>query len=66
MYVDSDYAIEREGRRSILGYIAILEGYPMLWTSRRQKSVVTSTSEAEYMALFGASKQALWLRQLFA
>ena len=35
-------------------------------TSKRQSTVALSTSEAEYIALFTASKEGVWLRQLFS
>ena len=34
-------------------------------TSKRQSTVALSTSEAEYIALFTASKEGVWLRQPF-
>lgn len=42
----------------------MLGGGPLCWQSRRQKSISTSTAEAEYVALFEAAKQALWLTRL--
>jgi hypothetical protein len=34
------------------------------WGSSLQKSVATSTSEAEYISLSGASKEGYWIKQL--
>ena len=65
IYCDSDYAADIDSRRSVLGYVAMLGGGAVSWSSKRQKSVSTSTTEAEYMALSSASKQALWMRQFF-
>ena len=42
----------------------MLGGGPVCWQSRRQKSVSTSTAEAEYVALFEAAKQAVWVKRL--
>lgn len=39
----------------------MLDAGPVCWQSRRQKSVSTSTAEAEYVALYEASKQAVWI-----
>jgi hypothetical protein len=36
-------------------------GGPISWASRKQKSVTTSTAEAELMALVPATKHAIWL-----
>ena len=63
-YSDSDYAADRLERKSILGYVYMLGGGPISWMSRKQKSVATSTTEAEYMALSTCAKEGLWLVQL--
>ncbi len=36
----------------------------MSWASRKQKSVATSTTEAEYMALSMCAKTGIWLMQV--
>ncbi|KAI0991612.1 hypothetical protein K3495_g16575 [Podosphaera aphanis] len=41
----------------------MLGGGPVCWQSRRQKSVATSTAEAEYIAIFEAAKQAVWFNR---
>ena len=63
-YSDSDYAADRLERKSILGYVYMLGGGPISWMSRKQKSVATSTTEAEYMALSTCAKEGLWISQL--
>jgi hypothetical protein len=35
------------------------------WASTKQKTIVTTTMEAEYIALTPVVKEALWLKQLF-
>jgi hypothetical protein len=62
-YTDSSYADCPDTRRSTLGYIFVLGGGPICWGSRRQRSVSSSTTEAEYMAISQSSKQAMWIRQ---
>ena len=64
LYSDSDFAADITDRRSVSGYILMLGGGPICWQSRRQKSVSTSTAEAEYVALFEASKIAVWVNRL--
>ena len=63
-YADSDYAADKYDRVSILGYVYMLAGGPISWMSRKQKSVATSTTEAEYMAVSTCAKEGLWLIQL--
>ena len=59
-YSDSDYAGDPADRLSTYGYIFTLCGGPVAWTSKKQRSISTSTTEAEYVALCQTSKQAVW------
>ena len=47
---DSDFATDKETRISIFGYIIHFCGIPIAWRSKGMKSVVLSTTEAEYIA----------------
>ena len=48
---DSDFASDKETRISVFGYIIYFCGFPIAWRSKGMKSVVLSTTEAEYMSL---------------
>ncbi|XP_046750287.1 secreted RxLR effector protein 161-like [Diprion similis] len=63
-FSDADYAADLETRRSTTGYLFCLSGGPVTWSSKRQKSIALSTTEAEYVALSLAGKEATWLRVL--
>ena len=63
-YVDADWAGDTDCRRSTTGLIFTLNGRPNSWSSKRQTTVATSTTEAEYVAAAMATKEALWLRKL--
>ncbi|KAL0423291.1 UNVERIFIED_CONTAM: Retrovirus-related Pol polyprotein from transposon TNT 1-94 [Sesamum radiatum] len=63
-YVDSDYAGNLDDRRSITRYVFTLGGGPICWKSTVQPIVTLSTTEAEYMAVAEAAKEALWLSGL--
>lgn len=63
-YVDSDYAGDLDDRRSTTGYVFTLAGGPICWKSSVQSIVAMSTTEAEYMAVAEAAKEALWLTGL--
>lgn len=61
---DSDWAKQREDRRSTTGFVFSLGAYPVSWKSRRQPTIALSSTEAEYMALTDASREAIWWRSL--
>ncbi|CAL4086573.1 unnamed protein product, partial [Meganyctiphanes norvegica] len=66
-YADSDYAAGKD-RQSISGYCFRLNTTSALisWASRKQNLIADSTCESEYIALNEATKEALFLRMLFA
>jgi len=65
-YSDSDYAGDKRDRKSTMGYVFVLGGGAIAWSSQKVKSVTTSTTEAEYMGLGHATKHAIWTRKLLA
>jgi len=58
-YCDSDYAGELEERKSTSGYIFLIHGGPIAWSSNLQRITALSTSEAEYMSISKALKELL-------
>jgi hypothetical protein len=62
LFVDSDYA-NRTDALSIGGYVAIIGGGCVAWSSKKQRTVALSTTEAEYIALTEGAKQLVWLRR---
>ena len=63
-FVDSDFAADIDKRRSITGYVFILNGGAVSWKASLQSVVALSTTEAEYIALTEAVKEAKWLNGL--
>ena len=64
-YSDSDWASDPNDRKSCTGYIFMVHGGPVSWTSHKQTTVALSTMEAEYMALSDASREAIARAQFF-
>jgi hypothetical protein len=58
---DSDYAADWDDSKSTSAYIYQLFGGPISWKSQKQSVVATSTTEAEYIGLSNASREALYL-----
>lgn len=61
-FVDSDFAGCEDSRKSTTGWVFTLAGGPISWSSQRQKTVATSTMDAEYVACAEAAKEAVWIR----
>ena len=61
---DADYAGDLDIRRSTTGFVFILIGGAISWSSKLQPTVAVSTTEAECMASAQAVKEALWLKKL--
>ena len=62
--VDSDYGGCLDTYRSTTGWVFLMAGAPVSWSSKRQKTVAMSSCEAEYVAASEATKEAMWLRRL--
>ena len=62
IFIDSDYT-NRTDALSINGYVAILGGGAIAWSSKKQWMIALSTMEAEYMALTEGAKQLIWLQR---
>ena len=61
---DGDFVSDKETRISVFGYIIYFCGIPIAWRSKGMKSVVLSTTEAEYMALSEVVKELKFIVQL--
>jgi hypothetical protein len=61
---DSDWASDSDGRKSQSGYFLKLAGGAISWTSRAQRTIALSSTEAEYMALSDCSRQVVWMHTL--
>jgi hypothetical protein len=64
IFSDSDWGQNIDDRKSISGFVVCINGNPVSWSSRTQKSTALSSCEAAFLALSEAMREALWLRQL--
>ena len=62
-YADSNFAGDPEDRKSVMGHCFFLNGAIVSWSSKKQRTVSTSTTEAEYIALGHAAREAVWIRR---
>ena len=59
---DADWASDEKDRKSISGYCFFFLDCLISWSSRKQRTVSTSSTESEYYALTNTFKEALWLK----
>ena len=63
-YVDAEWGGNLIVRKSYTGLVFELAGCAFSWESRKQQAVTLSSTEAGYMALTAAVKEAHYLTQL--
>ena len=56
-FVDSDYASDKNDRKSISGYLTTIGGSLVSWHSKKQNSITLSSTEAEYVAMSSATSE---------
>ncbi|CAM8999623.1 unnamed protein product [Rhodiola kirilowii] len=61
-FVDSDYASNKDNRKSTTAFFFTWAGNCISWKAQLQSIVALSSTEAEYIAAVEASKEALWLK----
>ncbi|PLW50271.1 hypothetical protein PCASD_01706 [Puccinia coronata f. sp. avenae] len=65
VYTNADFANCPDDRKSYSGYITLLGGSIISWRSKKQPTVSTSTTEAEYRSLYEGVQESVWFDQLF-
>jgi hypothetical protein len=60
-YCDADWAGDLEDRRSTTGFVFMMGGGAISWSSKRQPTIALSTTKAKYMASTQATKEAIWM-----
>lgn len=60
-YYDAAFAEDPDTRKSTSGYVFLLYGGPVSWASRQQSGTALLNTEAEFVAMAEASKEAVWV-----
>jgi len=64
VYSDSDWAGDKDTRKSVTGFLIFLNGVLIVWRSKSQKAVALSSLEAELCACAEAAKESKFIVQL--
>lgn len=63
-YCDADWANDITDRKSYSGFCFVLSGAVISWGCKKQRTVALSSTEAEYMAITEACREAVYLLNL--
>ncbi|XP_046809510.1 secreted RxLR effector protein 161-like [Lucilia cuprina] len=63
-FVDADWGGDNLDRKSYTGFVFFIGNCPVSWQSKKQSCVALSSTEAEYMALSEAAKEAIYLKRI--
>lgn len=61
-YFDAPYMDDKIDRHLTMGYTFFCAGSLVSWSSKKQQTIVMSTTEAEYLAGTEATKEAIWIQ----
>ncbi|GKD77211.1 hypothetical protein Tco_1339832 [Tanacetum coccineum] len=65
-YTDAGYLTDADDMKSHTGYVFVLNGDVVDWRSTKQSIFATSSTDAEYIAAFDASKEAVWIHKFIS
>ncbi len=63
-YCDANWGGDLEDRKSTTGFVFMIGGGAISWSSKRQPTITLSTMEAEYMVNTQATKKTIWITKL--
>lgn len=64
VFSNAMWAIDLDSRHSMAEFILVLNVSVISWKFKKQPTVATSSTAADYMALYPATQEAVWLRLL--
>nr|GEW30138.1 hypothetical protein [Tanacetum cinerariifolium] len=65
-YTDDGYLTDADNLKSQAGYVLVLNRGAVDWKSTKQSIFATSSTDAEYIAAFDASKEAVWIHKFIS
>lgn len=63
VYSDADFGNDEHDSKSYTGYVITLGGGPIIWRSKKQSCVSTSSTFSEYLAIYDTVTELVWLRE---
>lgn len=63
LYADADFAGDEQSRFSVTGNLIYVGNSLVSWTSKKQKLIATSSTEAEYLAVFYSLRDVQYINQ---
>lgn len=63
LYADSNFVEDLEDQKLVIGYCVFLNRVVVSWSNKKQRTVSTSTTKAEYIALEYAAREAVWIKK---
>ena len=65
-YVDASFDTDPDDSKSQTGYVFILNGGAVSWSSSKQSIVAGSTREAEYIAISEVANEGVWMKEFIS
>nr|GFA23120.1 hypothetical protein [Tanacetum cinerariifolium] len=65
-YTDAEYLTDADNLKSQIGYVFVLNGGVVDRKSTKQSFFTTSSTDAEYIAAFDESNEAVWIRKFIS
>ena len=63
-FPDAAFAPDKDTRHSVTGFVVYFCGAPVSWRSRIQRSVTTSSTKSEYIAIADIIKEVMYLQNI--